>query len=336
MLSSQRSQAFTLVEVLVVIAIIGLLIALLLPAVQSAREASRRAQCVNNLKQMALATHMYSDSHGVLPPGTSGERAFASVQVLLLPFLELGNAASVFNLNFNVNTDSANYEARRLEISTYLCPSDGSHGRWKEADGINVPTGKTPAQSGRSNYFGNMGTHGWIKDSQGVSVKSPMLRGLFCVESSVKLRDVCDGTTCTALFSEVLRGAAPGHDDTDITTVSLAAWGFGGNSGTNPSNLAPPAACDAATTTNNERGLRYYQDSIATALYSHTTPPNNPKPDCMCQFPDQGHIAARSDHGGGVNVAFVDGHVQFVQQTVDMTVWKALGTRQGEEVTPGY
>src|SRR4051812_20569519 len=146
-----RSRGFTLIELLVVIAIIAILIALLVPAVQKVREAAARAQCQNNLKQMVLGAHNYESSYKKFPPSsgpvpTSGTSR-ASLQALLLPFLEQGNKYNQFRLDLDVNTAAQNQAARDSDVPVYLCPSDPSDSRFS----------LSPSGYGRCNYYGNMG-----------------------------------------------------------------------------------------------------------------------------------------------------------------------------------
>src|SRR5262249_38708010 len=142
-----RPAGFTLIELLVVIAIIAVLIALLLPAVQGAREAARRAQCTNNLKQMALAALNFESSDGQLPPGWGpvpiygGTAGRANPKVLILPYLENANTYNSFNLTWNLNnygSSGPNFTAQDQAVSAYICPSDGNTVR--ETSG-NLPSG---------------------------------------------------------------------------------------------------------------------------------------------------------------------------------------------------
>ena len=142
----KRRNAFTLVELLVVIAIIGILIALLLPAVQAAREAARRAQCNNNLKQMGLALHNYHDSYKKFPPGNMSGLVFSgiSIHARLLPYLEQKNVQDLINFGVPYN-DPTNDMARLSPVSLFLCPSDNN---------LELP----PLLGGSNNYYANQGS----------------------------------------------------------------------------------------------------------------------------------------------------------------------------------
>jgi prepilin-type N-terminal cleavage/methylation domain-containing protein/prepilin-type processing-associated H-X9-DG protein len=329
-----RRRAFTLIELLVVMTIIAMLIGLLLPAVQAAREAARRASCANNLKQIALASHNYQDVNLCFPPGSSPSPVNASALVPILPFLEQGSRYDRFDLTQDVTGSFANVTARDQQVQVFLCPSDPSSGSYQDPA---VLPGQQAGVMGRSNYFGNMGAHGWFYDSIPPFFKPPGLSGVFCYSSTTQLSNITDGTSNTVLFAEIKRGAYPGHDALDVTLVAPSVWGVG-NPAMNPNNLTPPAACNAAASNAapppmNTTGLQFQRGFFLTALYTHTVTPNSKGRDCIV-FPtlNQGHLAARSDHPGGINVAMADGSVRFINDRIRLEVWKALGTRAGGEI----
>ncbi|MDR3636347.1 MAG: DUF1559 domain-containing protein [Isosphaeraceae bacterium] len=327
--SKRTPRAFTLIELLVCVAVIALLVGLLLPAVQASREAARRMQCSNHLKQIALAAHQFEDANQALPPGSSASPTTASALVFLLPHLELNNTYSAFNTTSDVTNSMANWTARNQAIDVFLCPSDPSAGSYQ--DPIQFP-GLPTGVMGRSNYFGNMGAHGWAYDVKGSQMKDPALAGVFAYVSSTRFADIVDGSSNTVLFGEIKRGARPGADALDVTVLLPPIWGTG-NPATNPSNLSPPAACNAPGTRINYTGLQFQRGFIVTALYTHTVPPNFQGHDCIVNITfDQGHVAARSGHPHGVNVAVADGSVRFIGDGIQRSVWKALGTRRGTEV----
>jgi len=323
-----RRCGFTLIELLVVIAVIAVLIGLLLPAVQRIREAANRAKCCNNIKQLALAAHNYHDAKQVLPPASSPSPAFASLQVLLLSYVEQEAVFQLFDMKSSVQTAAANYLGRVAQVPVYLCPSDPSAGEYKDS-GVSVPPGVTAVAVGRSNYYGNAGTHGWWFETNDASSKPPGRAGVFGFNAQVKL-PLVDGTSNTAMFAEIRR-ANPGDNRFDVTVVPVAQWGTA-NPVTNPNNVMRPAACDDSSDVRSETGLRYYLGSATAVLYTHTVRPNFPNRDCRDLLGTQFHLAARSAHPGGVNVALADGSVRFIADTIDMVTWQALGTRAGGEV----
>ena len=216
----ERRRGFTLIELLVVISIIAVLIALLLPAVQSAREAARRAQCTNNLKQIGIACHNYVSSFKVLPFGKGetyggGAAPYArwSAQSQLLIYIEQGN---LFNsINFSLapetpgmagdvafmpayqNTNRDNATRSRIQIAMFLCPSDATD-----------PASVVPGWPGGNSYLGNMQTWACDLGDQNPSSVSPgdTPHGIFYYHSWVKLAQITDGPSNTAFFSEKIRG----------------------------------------------------------------------------------------------------------------------------------
>jgi prepilin-type N-terminal cleavage/methylation domain-containing protein/prepilin-type processing-associated H-X9-DG protein len=324
-----KRRAFTLIELLVVVAVIAVLVGLLLPAVQAAREAARRARCANNLKQIALASHNFCDANQCLPPGASPSSG-ASALAFLLPYLEQSNLLALFDMTADVTSTVVNATARHNEVQTFLCPSDPSTGTWQDPQ---LPDQAAGAM-GRSNYFGNMGANGWTLDSKGTWVKKPGVAGVFASGSTTRLADIADGTSHTVLFAEIKRGARPGHDDLDVNIIPVNIWGTG-DPGANPNNESPPPACGnpQPIAPFNYTGLQFQRGFLITSLYTHTVAPNSRGRDCIVFLTfDQGHLAARSYHPGGVNAAMVDGSVRFIRDTIALTVWRALGTRCGGEI----
>src|SRR3954469_10961122 len=196
---------FTLIELLVVIAIIAILIALLLPAVQAAREAARRSQCVNNLKQMGLALHNYHDTVGVFPPGYVSNQVPGSNPIvdgndpargwawgsMILPQLEQDPLFHAINFSLSV-AFRANDTASLSRVNVYLCPSDGTPNSVPVRDSTNT---KTVDTVGTSNYVGVYGI-GEVGDAPGGG------RGLFFRNSRIAVRDVVDGTSQTFAIGE--------------------------------------------------------------------------------------------------------------------------------------
>ncbi len=340
-----RRPGFTLIELLVVIAIIAILIALLVPAVQKVRAAAARAQCTNNLKQVGLACHNYESSHRTLPPGagpisggaTSNSTNRASVQVLILPYVEQASIYSQFNLNLDINSDPSNAAGRMQQVPIYICPSDPSAAVFSPVDGW-------------SNYFGNLGAIAYpntsltngavggvffydVRTSAVPAAGSPPVPG-----HALHITDILDGTSNTAMFSEIKRGNFAG------SAVSVDPWDALQKNLNAANDGNQIAACGAFTAGKNSlryEGLQYYRFLITTSLYTHTATPNSDGvSDCIDLTQRAGdvglffaaHVNAHSYHPEGVNVCFADGSVHFVTNSINLPTWQALGTRAGGEV----
>ena len=363
------TRAFTLVELLVVIAIIGVLVGLLLPAVQSAREAARRMQCGNNLKQFGLALHNYHDVFKALPPrrgGTSGKSAMPrtghnydrkSAFIFLLPFIEqkpLADRIDAGEKNGSTTfprggpaawyNSSPVYQPWREQINVVLCPSDKPLIRNN--------------QHGKHSYAFSVGdSPGATKGSNRWNIANSTTRGLFAGSQRVKgLRDITDGTSNTIAMSERIWSGnykprtANGEDAREVTVLNVS------------SVLTNPATCLAKATADSVFGVQIkarfggsWTDGQAERMaFTTILPPN--KVSCVIDSnvnaDSQGGILnASSNHPGGVMGLMSDGSVRFIAQTINCGntaatprsngrspygVWGALGTIAGREAVGDF
>ena len=319
-----KRSGFTLIELLVVIAIIAVLIALLLPAVQSAREAARRIQCVNNLKQFGIALHNYHDVQGCFPhsrglstpapnfPPTATFSGFAR----LLGAMEQTQVFNTINFILLPNAPD-NTTAQGTSIAVFSCPSDPQ---------ATVPAGEAPVSYRFGEGSGILFTHG-ASDTGGANAGMPAPDGVFFSVSNTTIAAITDGTSNTAAMSERRKGDFSNAIITPTSDLFL------------PRTF--PATADAAISDCRGVDIRALTSQgvssqgspwlagSTSCVYGHGDTPNGRS----CMFPP-GRILnlASGYHAGGVNVLFCDGAVRFVKDAVSRDVWRALGTRAGGEV----
>ncbi len=302
-LPGRKRNAFTLIELLVVIAIIAVLIALLLPAVQAAREAARRMQCVNNLKQLALAAMNYESANGALPPGACNSldpvkgatfyRDNFSSFVRTLPFTEQSPMYNAVNFQLTyANTE--NFTIAGVQLSILVCPSDINNGPQfiTQANGFksnydNVPTTNIYPQY-FSSYSGNQGTFwsNYFIGAKGGTIVQSQQNGTIIIDGFIKLSSITDGTSNTFLYGEKAHGYFATFD-------------------------ASFQNCDTAW----QSGL--YFDTMFTTTYPPNLPTSNTPGLTPAGYSFYYATNATSFHKGGLNFAFCDGSVRFVKNSIN-------------------
>jgi prepilin-type N-terminal cleavage/methylation domain-containing protein/prepilin-type processing-associated H-X9-DG protein len=315
---------FTLIELLVVIAIIAILIGLLVPAVQKVREAAARAQCQNNLKQIALAMHGYHDAYKKLAPQTANNRnscCYGTWQMAILPFVEQANLWNIYQNWGNTVAGGPTYEQKAnllvtsQRLTVFTCPSD-------------IPSApKSATFNGQTynitqhNYLINVGNIDYAQGGDGKLPDQPA--GLtfggapFSRSAQFRLTDITDGTANTLMLAEVNQGQ--GQDFRGLT------WWAEGSGFT-------------VYRTPNSPGFDY----IANGSGAPGCVPTSQNPlnaDCKAfpsPNPNWNVFTARSRHTGGVNVALCDGSVRFVSDSIAWATWQALGTSRAGDIVGDF
>ena len=337
--ANSQSHGFSLIELLVVIGIVGILVALILPAAQAARESAKRVSCANNLRQLALGMNAYHESHGSYPSAactaeTKNHQLYFglySIHARLLPFIE---QRSLYNsINFSVGTwppdtfkvgakdmtggmNGLNQTVAGTAIGLFLCPSDG---------GMFAETG--------NNYRGNAG----VGPSLSTFIATPDSgNGIFPEAETISARLITDGLSQTIALSERVRGSNMGNGqelDPERDVFPRLAPAQTGDQLVTACLISgrPTPASEGFTTS----GRYWFWTGRERTLYVHAQTPNGSIPDCSYggMTPAMDMATARSRHPGGVQGAFADGSVRFIRSGISVAIWRAFGTRNGSDLT---
>lgn len=314
---SQRMnrRGFTLIELLVVIAIIGVLVALLLPAVQQAREAARRTQCKNNLKQLGLAMHNYHDSHKCFPFGQLDSPMGFSAISQMLPYFDQGTVYNLINFSVPYN-DTANTAALNTQIPMLRCPTD--------------PMSNLAGRGGPTNYMANKGNGILWTEPVGANVGFPEQNGVLYFRSRVRMGDISDGTSNTAAFSE--RVLADGNNG----VVSPLEDVFFSPAFPTTADEAVQL-CTALDITNLSNQFPLFMGAPwmhGQHCYLHVNVPNSRS--CGFFVALRATMPPSSRHTGGVNMLLCDGSVRFVSENINLGIWRGIGSRAGGELIADY
>lgn len=346
----RRRYGFTLVELLVVIAIIGILVALLLPAVQAAREAARRMQCTNNMKQIALSQHNYHDTYKSFATASSWQRGpddrkqSWSEKVMLLPYLEQSPAydATVWrdapydpwgwHGNQNIQTQST-------RLAMFNCPSNAFEHQGGRANfTYAVNTGTSHVEHRRNSSNTNVGRGNGMVAFMRYDNRYPLgdpRRDLN--DTMVRFSSVKDGTANTALYAEFVISNTDKRDPNDKRQHKYQVYNHWAN-GSNTAQVRQDCLNQGPNFDTNRwrmRGAGWAWSFMGTGNgYAHTMMPN----ERSCHIFNGGDdwygrnaMSASSEHPGAVNVALADGSVRSIAETVDQDVWWGIGTRNGGE-----
>jgi prepilin-type N-terminal cleavage/methylation domain-containing protein/prepilin-type processing-associated H-X9-DG protein len=356
-----RRRGFTLIELLVVIAIIAVLIALLLPAVQSAREAARRAQCINNLKQIGLALHNYHSVHNVFPLGASSAMwdAVGNYNVkqnfgplaLMLPFLEQTQIYNSLNFNWGCEDSTTvlcyqiNQTGTNAQINAFVCPSDPFAGKPDHNNTTN--TVSYYASVGTTMNWGRMGNAPELPSVTGnlPSISWPST-GMFTWQTAYGLNSCIDGASNTIAYSEAAVGTQnlqPRQRLIGLQNVQIPLASMLFDAQSNPTvTQSVIQLCSTAYQSGGanyidlQRGENWAHGSMAMNMFNTVVTPNafnDTWTHCGLNASSRAVLSnADSYHNGGVNTLMSDGSVKFIKDSVNQRTWWALGTRAGGEV----
>jgi prepilin-type N-terminal cleavage/methylation domain-containing protein/prepilin-type processing-associated H-X9-DG protein len=368
---NRKESGFTLIELLVVIAIIAVLIALLLPAVQMAREAARRTQCRNNLKQLGLALHNYHSTHGVFPPdnmraanGWAANNDWATptldqhadqkytMKVFLLPYMEANAVYNAFNLSLDAmgvcnvpgQTPSACWSGSGQwgggwDANNPLYANNTA--KITRLESFLCPSDPSPEhylpQATSHNYSPNGGTERYYNNwrSNGITYAPGWDSA---IATPVSVTTIVDGTSHTAALSEWVRGTMEGSPQRSLQNKLAATWNsagvtsYGNTASGRFGDAAFEVACDQSNSYNWDfKGEVWYWANGGRGSGLGFSKRPN-RMSCDAGWESFDTLMAPSSlHPGGVNVVFADGSVRFISDSVEQQLWWAMGTRDGRE-----
>lgn len=330
-----RRRGFTVIELLVVIAIIAILVGLLLPAVQNAREAARRMQCKNNLKQISLALHNYLSSNSAFPPSFcigSGDGGKWSPMARILPFVDQANLYAIANLDINYSTGvNATSGVTEMSIPINRCPSE-----------INTQIRAGTPNFCPPNYAFNGGTWKLFLHSDPIINGGTQGDGAFAPNSRFSPRDFTDGMSNTLCYSEVKTytpNVGNGHEGTDTPPTSIDTFVAGKYSATGHTEWVDGKVHENGFTTT-------FTPNSMTLISGVGAPTGTPiigdfiackEGGATCAgLPVYAAVTARSFHTGIVNVCLMDGSVRSANNSISLLIWRNLGARNDGNVLGEY
>jgi prepilin-type processing-associated H-X9-DG protein len=336
---------------LVVIAIIGVLIALLLPAIQAAREAARRSQCTNNLRQLGIAALNFESSRKTLPMGRPKGTAADGRTIpqwghlaLVLPYVESTESYDLIDFD-DYDTATDDNPVKLHQFSIFTCPSNVED----RMENATCDAGGKWSGAGRTSYRGNGGSltgrSYQVPTSAGGAARDYLEEnnGIFVTNRAVSLKQVTDGTSHTAMYSEALLG----DGDKYIVSVPGDWFRIPGNRLSAQQVYNSCTALNAATLTGPNQfpcsGRNWVHGDYATSRYTHIMPPNEKSCsqttgafNAISVNEDGTATTASSNHPGGVNLVMVDGSTHFISDDIEVNTWWALGSRNADDIAGDF